>query len=87
MNSGSRTDHGPLPERARNVLSRTISGDFTFNQSRPPSSDNDGPIEELINHYAYAFHLKLGGSEGDWNKGRENRVKYEMPRRWREHEY
>jgi hypothetical protein len=77
---------GPLPERvlsnAQHVKrSRRL---FGFNQSRQTPTENDEPVEELINRYAYAFHLKLGGSEGDWNEERENSVKYEMFRRWRE---
>jgi hypothetical protein len=82
---------GPLPERlllnAQRSVAKHVKGPrrlFAFNQSRPSPSDSDEPIEELINHYAYAFHLKLGGSEGDWNEEQENRVKYEMSRRWRE---
>lgn len=81
---------GPLPERvllnAQQSVAKQVKGPrrlFTLNQRRQ-SSSNDEPVEELINHFAYAFHLKLGGSEGDWNEERENDVKYEMARRWRE---
>ena len=87
----SRIFIGPLPERvlsnAQNLVAKRVKGPrrlFGFNQSRPAPAENDEPIEELINHYAYAFHLKLGGSEGDWNEERENSVKYEMSQMWRE---
>jgi hypothetical protein len=82
---------GPLPERALSNAQHSIAKRvkrpqrlFGFKQSRPTPTENDEPVEELINHYAYAFHLKLGGSEGDWNEERENSVKYEMFRRWTE---
>jgi len=82
---------GPLPERVlldaqHHVLKpvkkrRTL---FTFNRGRQSPSSNDEPVEELINQYAYAFHLKFGGSAEDWNEERENNVKDEMSRRWQE---
>lgn len=84
---------GPLPERvlsnAQRSVAKHVKGPrrfFAFNQSRqtPAENLNDEPVEELINHYAYAFHLKLGGSEGDWDEERENNIKGEMFRRWRE---
>ncbi len=84
---------GPLPERVLSnaqqsvAVARRVKAPrrlFGFKQSRQSASENDEPVEELINRYAYAFHLKLGGSEGDWNEERENSVKYEMFRRWRE---
>jgi hypothetical protein len=82
---------GPLPERvlsnAQHSVAKHVKGPrrlFGFNQSRQTPTENDEPVEELINHYAYAFHLKLGGSEGDWDEERENSVKYEMFRRWGE---
>jgi hypothetical protein len=82
---------GPLPDRvlsnAQHSAAKHVKGPrrlFGFNQSRQAPTENNEPVEELINHYAYAFHLKLGGSEGDWDEERENSVKYEMFRRWRE---
>ena len=82
---------GPLPERVlldaqHHVLKpvkkrRTL---FSFSPSRQSPSSNDEPVEELINQYAYAFHLKFGGSAEDWNEERENNVKDEMSRRWKE---
>ena len=81
---------GPLPERvllnAQQSVAKQAKGPrrlFSLNQRRS-SSDNDEPVEELINHFAYAFHVKLGGSEGDWNEERENSVKYAMAQQWRE---
>jgi hypothetical protein len=82
---------GPFPERAlsdalhQRLVQKPVKkrrSFFTFNQSRQPPSDNDEPVEELINGYAYAFHLKLGGSRENWNEERENSVKDEMLRRW-----
>ena len=82
---------GPLPKRVLSSAQQSVAKHanrprrlFGFNQSRQAPTENDEPVEELINHYAYAFHLKLGGSEGDWNEERENSVKYEMFQRWRE---
>ncbi len=84
---------GPLPARvlsnAQHSYAKHVKAPrrlFGFNQSRQleTPTENDEPVDELINHYAYAFHLKLGGSEGDWNEERENSVKYEMFQRWRE---
>jgi hypothetical protein len=87
----SRIFIGPLPDRvlsnAQHSVAKRVKAPrrlFGFNQSRHTPTENDEPVEELINRYAYAFHLKLGGSEGDWNEERENSVKYEMFRRWRE---
>ena len=82
---------GPLPKRVLSSAQQSVAKHvkrprrlFGFNQSRQTPTENDEPVEELINHYAYAFHLKLGGSEGDWNEERENSVKDEMFQRWRE---
>jgi hypothetical protein len=84
---------GPFPQRALSDAQRLVQKPvkkrrsfFTFNQSRQPPSDNHDsePVEELINEYAYAFHLKLGGSRENWNEERENSVKDEMLRRWRD---
>lgn len=82
---------GPLPERVlldaqHHVLKpakkrRTL---FSFNRSRQSPSSNDEPVEELINQYAYAFHLKFGGSAEDWNEERENNVRDEMTQMWKE---
>ena len=80
---------GPLPERVLSNAQHSVAKHgprtlFGFNRSRQPPTENEEPVEELINHYAYAFHLKLGGSEGDWNEERENSVKNEMFQRWGE---
>jgi hypothetical protein len=82
---------GPFPERALSDVQHIVQKPvkkrrsfFTFIQSRQPPSDNDEPVEELINEYAYAFHLKFGGSRENWNEERENSVKDEMLRRWRD---
>jgi hypothetical protein len=82
---------GPLPERlfsdAQHLVQKSVRkrrSFFTFNQSQQPPSDNDEPVEELINQYAYTFHLKLGGSRESWDEERENNVKDEMFRRWRD---
>jgi len=82
---------GPFPGRAladaQHLVQKPVKkrrSFFTFNQSRQPPSDNDEPVEELINEYAYAFHLQLGGSRENWNEERENSVKDEMLRRWRD---
>ena len=69
--------HGLKPVKKRRTL-------FSFNRGRQSPSSNDEPVEELINQYAYAFHLKFGGSAEDWNEERENNVKDEMSRRWKE---
>lgn len=69
--------HGLKPVKKRRTL-------FSFNRGQQPASSNDEPVEELINQYAYAFHLKFGGSAEDWNEERENNVKDEMSRRWKE---
>jgi hypothetical protein len=87
----SRIFIGPFPERvlsnAQHSVAKRVKGPrrlFGFNQSRQAPTEDNEPVEELINQYAYAFHLKLGGSEGDWDEERENNVKYEMFRRWGE---
>ena len=81
---------GPLPER---VLSRSehlvqkpvkTYRSLFISESRQRPSDDDGTVEELIKQYAYAFHLKFGGSEEDWNEERENSVMDEMSRKWGE---
>jgi len=82
---------GPLPERvlldAQHHVLKPVKKRralFSFNRGRQSPSSNDEPVEELINQYAYAFHLKFGGSAEDWNEERENNVKDEMSRRWKE---
>lgn len=83
---------GPLPERvvssAQHLVTNPVHrprGFFSFTQAQQTSSEEaEEPIEELIGQYAYAFYLKLGGSEEDWNEEQEIHVKKEMLRRWKE---
>jgi hypothetical protein len=84
---------GPLPERvvsdAQHLVTKSVTsnrprGFFSFTQAQQSPSETDEPVEELIDQYAYAFYLKLGGSEENWNEEQENYVKNEMLRRWRE---
>ncbi|KAH9047706.1 Pleckstrin homology domain-containing protein, partial [Lactarius hengduanensis] len=62
----------------------TSRGFFSFTHAQQSPSETDEPVEELIDQYAYAFYLKLGGSEEGWNEEQENYVKDEMMRRWRD---
>ncbi|KAI0248578.1 hypothetical protein BJV78DRAFT_1332004 [Lactifluus subvellereus] len=57
---------------------------LSFTQTQRSLSNEDEPVNELINQYAYAFYLKLGGSEEEWNEEQEINVKDEMSRRWSE---
>jgi hypothetical protein len=81
---------GPFPERvlsdAQHIVQKSAKkrSFFSFNRSQQTPSNNDEPVEELINQYAYAFHLKFGGSRESWDEERENNVKDEMFRRWRD---
>ena len=84
---------GPLPEHvlsdAQHLAMKSASGKeprrlLGFTQTQRSLANDDEPVNELINQYAYAFHLKLGGSEKDWSEEQENDVKNEMFRRWRE---
>ena len=82
---------GPLPERvvsdAQRLVAKSVNrprGFFSFTQAQQHPSDADEPVEELIDQYAYAFYLKLGGSKENWNEEQESYVKNEMLRRWRE---
>jgi hypothetical protein len=82
---------GPLPERVvsdvQHLVTKSVNrprGFFGFTQAQATSSEADEPVEELIDQYAYAFYLKLGGSEEDWNEEQESYVKGEMLRRWKE---
>ena len=82
---------GPLPERiisdAQHLVTKSVNrhrGFFSFTQAQQTSSEADEPVEELIDQYAYAFYLKLGGSEEEWNEEQESYVKNEMLRRWKE---
>jgi hypothetical protein len=84
---------GPLPERvlsdAQHLATKSTSGKeprrlLSFIQTQRSLADDDEPINELINQYAYAFYLKLGGSEEDWSEEQEINVKDEMSRRWRD---
>ncbi|KAF8271996.1 hypothetical protein EI94DRAFT_452111 [Lactarius quietus] len=82
---------GPLPERvvsdAQHLVTKSVNrsrGFFSFTQARQTPSEADEPVEELIGQYAYAFYLKLGGSEENWNEEQESYVKNEMLRRWKE---
>src|SRR5258707_15594352 len=66
---------GPLPERvisdAQHLVTKSVNrprGFFGFTQAQQPPFDADEPVEELIDQYAYAFYLKLGGSEENWNE-------------------
>ncbi len=87
----SRFFLGPLPEHvvsdAQHLVTKSVNrprGFFSFTQAQQSPSETDEPVEELIDQYAYAFYLKLGGSEEDWNQEQESYVKNEMLRRWRE---
>ncbi|KAI9465399.1 hypothetical protein BJY52DRAFT_1243706 [Lactarius psammicola] len=87
----SRFFLGPLPERvvsdAQHLVTKSVNrprGFFSFTQAQQSPSETDEPVEELIDQYAYAFYLKLGGSEEDWNAEQETYVKNEMLRRWGE---
>jgi hypothetical protein len=84
---------GPLPEHvlsdAHHLAMKSASGKeprrlLGFTQTQRSLASDDEPVNELINQYAYAFHLKLGGSERDWSEEQENDVKDEMFRRWKE---
>jgi hypothetical protein len=82
---------GPLPERvvsdAQHLVTNPVHrprGFFSFSQAQQTSSEAEEPVEELIDQYAYAFYLKLGGSEEDWDEEQESYVKTEMLRRWKE---
>ena len=84
---------GPLPERvlsaAQHPAMKSASGKqprrlLNFAPTQRSLSDDDEPVNELISQYAYAFYLKLGGSEEGWNEEQEINVKDEMSRRWSE---
>ncbi len=82
---------GPLPERVvsdvQHLVTKSVNrsrGLFSFAQAQHSPSEADEPVEELIDQYAYAFYLKLGGSKEDWNEEQESHVKNEMLKRWKE---
>ena len=82
---------GPLPERVVSDVQHLVTNPvhrprsfFSFSQAQRTSSEAEEPVEELIDQYAYAFYLKLGGSEEDWNEEQESYVKNEMLKRWKE---
>ncbi|KAI0304332.1 hypothetical protein B0F90DRAFT_1238462 [Multifurca ochricompacta] len=82
---------GPLPERvisdAQHMVTKSVRRPrplVSFTQGQQPSSDDEEHVHDLINQYAYAFYLKLGGSEENWDEEQENIVKNEMSQRWRE---
>ncbi|KAF7365311.1 hypothetical protein MVEN_00403100 [Mycena venus] len=49
--------------------------------------DEDAHISQIIKEHAFAFFIQQGGNEEDWEETREQSVREEMLRRWRDTEW
>lgn len=49
--------------------------------------DSEDDISQVIKEHAFAFFIQQGGNEEDWEETREQGVRDEMLRRWRETEW
>ncbi|KAJ7758493.1 Pleckstrin homology domain-containing protein [Mycena maculata] len=88
--SGSAHAHkrvfiGPMPEK---VVSQVDPAKGKKRRIRIGSSTDDGDenISQVIKEHAFAFFIQQGGNEEDW-EAREQNVREEMLRRWRETEW
>ncbi|KAK7048271.1 hypothetical protein R3P38DRAFT_2605963 [Favolaschia claudopus] len=88
--SHKRVFVGPLPEK---VIPLPDSSSTKGKKKRRlhllniDNSDEDGIISRIIRDHAFEFFLQEGGKEEDWEESREQSVREEMLRRWRETEW
>ncbi|KAJ7254353.1 Pleckstrin homology domain-containing protein [Mycena haematopus] len=81
---------GPMPEKIV-ALSDSAARKSKKRRLRLGSSnddDEDGHLSRIISReHAFAFFIQQGGNEEDWEEAREQSVREEMLRRWRETEW
>ncbi|KAJ7696070.1 Pleckstrin homology domain-containing protein [Mycena rosella] len=77
---------GPLPEKV--VVTQSDAATRKKRRFRIGSvDDGDENISQIIKEHAFAFFIQQGGNEEDWEETREQSVREEMLRRWRETEW
>ncbi|KAI0051385.1 hypothetical protein FA95DRAFT_1554452 [Auriscalpium vulgare] len=84
---------GPMPQRVVTDTEQLVTkrqklrNVFKLSNHADAASEDDDPLEEVIQDYAYQFFLEQGGREEDWGSERERSVRQEMLRKWRESEW
>ncbi|KAJ6508926.1 Pleckstrin homology domain-containing protein [Mycena sanguinolenta] len=80
---------GPLPEKAVPLPDAAPGKGKKKRRLRlgPADDEEDGHISRIIREHAFAFFIQEGGKEEDWEETREQSVREEMLRRWRETEW
>ncbi|KAJ7156013.1 Pleckstrin homology domain-containing protein [Mycena crocata] len=74
---------GPMPERVVGIQAERKKRRFRVGST----DDGDENISRIIKDHAFAFFIQQGGHEEDWEETREQSVREEMLRRWRESEW
>ncbi|KAF8208836.1 hypothetical protein K438DRAFT_1917210 [Mycena galopus ATCC 62051] len=77
---------GPMPEKVV-PLADPAPGKGKKKRRLHFGDDEDGHISQIIREHAFAFFIQEGGNEEDWEETREQSVRDEMLRRWRETEW
>ncbi|KAJ7459760.1 Pleckstrin homology domain-containing protein [Mycena latifolia] len=89
----SRVFIGPMPEKVVATQSDAAAkrkkrrGRFRERIGLGAGDDDDENISRVIREHAFAFFIQQGGNEEDWEETREQSVREEMLRRWRETEW
>ncbi|KAJ6557386.1 Pleckstrin homology domain-containing protein [Mycena vulgaris] len=79
---------GPIPEKVVITQSDAANSKAKKRRFRLGSADgSDENISRVIREHAFAFFIQHGGNEEDWEETREQSVREEMLRRWRETEW
>ncbi|KAJ7175763.1 Pleckstrin homology domain-containing protein [Mycena filopes] len=77
---------GPMPEKVVSLSDPPPKKRRTFRVGST-DGDEDDNISRIIKEHAFAFFIQQGGNEEDWGETREQSVREEMLRRWRETEW
>ena len=75
---------GPMPEKALAEPLGDRKGKKKANLTASTEEYEEAKLHRIINENAFAFFLRHGGREEDWNEDQERSVRQEMARRWRE---
>ncbi|KAJ6584842.1 Pleckstrin homology domain-containing protein [Mycena capillaripes] len=78
---------GPMPEKAVPLDSAPGKGKKRRFRLGSTDDEDEDDISHVIKEHAFAFFIQQGGNEEDWEETREQSVREEMLRRWRETEW
>ncbi|KAJ7505417.1 Pleckstrin homology domain-containing protein [Mycena galericulata] len=91
---GAETGHahrrvfiGPMPEKVVTQADTARAKKSRFRIRSSSTDDGDEDISQVIKDHAFAFFIQEGGNEDEWEETREQNVREEMLRRWRETEW